>query len=75
LARLVEPLQTSLTAALSGQPFMADLNRARTAIEDYRAEDHSGVTSVIRRPLHRMVEDLEQVTHSVPGSSIQLPAG
>ena len=42
LARLVEPLQTSLTAALSGQPFMADLNRARTAIEEYRAEDHSG---------------------------------
>jgi len=75
LARLVEPLQTSLTAALSGQPFMADLNRARTAIEDYRAEDHSGVAWVIRRPLHRMVEDLEQVSHSVPGSSIQLPAG
>ena len=54
---------------------MADLNQARTAIEDYRSEDHSGVASVIRRPLHRMVEDLEQVTHSVPGSSSLLLAG
>ena len=48
-----------MSAALSGRPFADDLERARTAIADFRAHDHSRVASVIRRPLHRMVEDLE----------------
>jgi len=56
---LVRPLESCLSAALSGHPFADDLARARTAIADFRADDHSRVASVLRRPLHRMVEDLE----------------
>ena len=56
---LVRPLAACVSAALSGHPFAGDLARARTAIADFRVHDHSQVASVVRRPLHRMVEDLE----------------
>ena len=48
-----------MVAALSGRPFGDDLARARAAIEEARAADHTPVASVLRRPLHRMVEELE----------------
>ncbi len=59
LGRLVEPLESCVVAALSGRPFGDDLVRARAAIDEARAADHTPVASVLRRPLHRMVEELE----------------
>jgi hypothetical protein len=32
--------------------------RAQAAIVEFRAADHGPVASVVRRPLHRMVEEL-----------------
>jgi hypothetical protein len=41
-----------------GQPYAEDLDRARAAVERFRGVDHSAMASVVRRPLHRMVDDL-----------------
>jgi hypothetical protein len=41
-----------------GQPYAEDLDRARAAVERFRGVDHSAIASVVRRPLHRMVDDL-----------------
>lgn len=58
LDRLVQPLESCLVAALAARPFADDLDRACAAVEDFRTQEHSRVASVLRRPLHRMVEDL-----------------
>ena len=58
LQPLVEPLERAVTAALTGQPYAEDLDRARAAVERFRGVDHSAMASVVRRPLHRMVDDL-----------------
>ena len=34
------------------------IERAQAAVEQFRGVDHSGMASVVRRPLHRMVDDL-----------------
>jgi hypothetical protein len=62
LGPLVEPLERAVTAALTGQPYAEDLDRARAAVERFRGSDHSGMASVVRRPLHRMVDDLAAFT-------------
>lgn len=59
LSRVVRPLESCVTAALTGRPFGDDLERACTAIDDARAQDHTHVSAVLRRPLHSMVEDLQ----------------
>jgi hypothetical protein len=58
LEPLVEPLERAVTAALTGQSYAEDLERAQAAVEQFRGVDHSGMASVVRRPLHRMVDDL-----------------
>jgi hypothetical protein len=58
LTRLVEPLERAVTAALTGQPYAEDLDRARTVVAEYHDIHHSRMASVVRRPLHRMVEEL-----------------
>jgi hypothetical protein len=58
LDHLVEPFERAVTAALTGRPYAEDLDRARAAVEHFRAVDHSGMASVVRRPLHRMVDEL-----------------
>jgi len=58
LDRLVQPLERAMGAALDGRPHTEDLDRARVAIAEFRVADHAPVASVVRRPLHRMVEDL-----------------
>ena len=58
LEPLVEPLERAVIAALTGRPYAEDLERARAAVEQFRGVDHSGMASVVRRPLHRMVDDL-----------------
>jgi hypothetical protein len=47
-----------MTAALAGRRYDEDLSRAQGAIAEFRASDHDPIASVVRRPLHRMVEDL-----------------
>jgi Fusaric acid resistance protein-like len=58
LEPLVEPLERAVTAALTGRPYAEDLECAQAAVERFRGVDHSGMASVVRRPLHRMVDDL-----------------
>jgi hypothetical protein len=41
LQPLVEPLERAVTAALTGQPYAEDLDRARAAVERFRGVDHS----------------------------------
>ena len=55
---LVQPLEQAMTAALAGRRFTADLERVQAAIVEFRAADHGPIASVVRRPLHRMVEEL-----------------
>jgi hypothetical protein len=61
LDRLVQPLERAMTAALAGRPHTDDLERARAAIAEFRVADHGPIGSVVRRPLHRMVEQLAAV--------------
>lgn len=58
LDRLVQPLERAMTAAVAGRPYAADLGRAQAAIAEFRASEHGPAASVVRRPLHRMVEEL-----------------
>ena len=46
-----------MTAALAGHRFTADLERVQGAIVEFRART-TGRSPVVRRPLHRMVEEL-----------------
>lgn len=66
---LVQPLELCVSAALSGRPFADDLAHARAAIVDLRAHDHSRVASVLRRPLHRVTEDLAAFADAEPTST------
>jgi hypothetical protein len=61
LDRLVAPLGAAMTAALTGRPFAAELAAARAVVDEFRASEHTPAASVVRRPLHRMVEELEAV--------------
>ena len=61
LDRLVAPLGSAIMAALTGRPFAAELAAARAVVDEFRASDHTPAASVVRRPLHRMVEELEAV--------------
>jgi hypothetical protein len=70
LDRLAQPLGRAMTAALTGRPYPEDLERARAAVAEFRITDHGPVAaSVVRRPLHRMVEELAVWTPSQPGNS------
>jgi uncharacterized membrane protein YccC len=58
LDRLVQPLGRAMTAALAGRPYIEDLDQARAAIAEYLSADHGPVAAIVRRPLHRMVQEL-----------------
>ncbi len=60
LRELSEPLAEAVHAALTGQAFAEPLTRAHAAIDVYRSTEHSRLAAVTRRPLHRIVEDLER---------------
>jgi hypothetical protein len=66
---LVQPLASCISGALLGRPFTDDLDRARAAVTDFRTLDHTRVASVLRRPLHRMVQDLQDFARAEPGST------
>ena len=51
-----------MTAALAGRPCTEDLDRAGAAIAGYLRADHGPVAAIMRRPLHRMVEELTDFT-------------
>ena len=70
LDRLVQPLEHAVTAALAGHRFTADLERAQGAIVEFRAADHGPVASVVRRPLHRMVEELAAFAEPRPSTGL-----
>lgn len=59
LTQLAEPLGQALDAALAGRPVDEAIQRARAAQEAYVASEHTRVASVTRRPLTRVLEDLE----------------
>ena len=58
LDRLVQPLGRAMTAALAGRPYTEELDRARAAIAEFLTADHGPVASIVRRPLHSMVQEL-----------------
>ena len=58
LDRVVQPLERAMTAALAGRPYTEDLERAQAARAEFVATDHGHVGSILRRPLHRMIEEL-----------------
>ena len=60
LAGLTDPLADAITAALTGRRCDQDMARARSARQDFIASDHTTIASVIRRPLNRILEDLER---------------
>ncbi len=60
LDRIAEPLAHAIPLALSGRSFETVLRDAHLAIEEFRFTEHSHLASVVRRPLHRMVEKLER---------------
>ncbi len=59
LERVSEPLIEAIPAALEGAPFEAAVARATAAVAEFHSSEHSHLASVVRRPLHRMVEDLQ----------------
>lgn len=64
LAELAEPLADAVGAALTGRPFTDDLGRARAARQAFIASEHTTIASVTRRPLTRILEDLERFAAS-----------
>lgn len=60
LAEFAEPLADAVDAALNGGPFARELNRAQAARRAFIASEHTTVASVTRRPLTRILEDLER---------------
>jgi uncharacterized membrane protein YccC len=60
LDRIAEPLAHAMPLALTGRAFEAVLRDAHLAIQEFRVTEHSHLASVVRRPLHRMVEQLER---------------
>ncbi|WP_395729660.1 hypothetical protein [Nakamurella sp.] len=60
LAEMTEPLADAIGSALTGQGFDDDLVRARAARQAFIVSEHSTIASVTRRPLNRILEDLER---------------
>lgn len=60
LAEMAEPLADAIDAALTDRPFTEDLARARAARQAFIASEHTTIASVTRRPLTRILEDLER---------------
>jgi hypothetical protein len=60
LAEMAEPLADAVEAALTGRPFDEQLDRARSARRAFIASEHTTIASVTRRPLTRILEDLER---------------
>ena len=60
LTELTEPLAEAIDAALAGRPHEGALGRAQIARSAFIASEHSRVASVTRRPLNRIIEDLER---------------
>ena len=60
LAEMAEPLADAIGSALTGQGFDDDLVRARAARQAFIVSEHSTIASVTRRPLNRILEDLER---------------
>ena len=65
LRELSEPLADAVALAVTGAPFDDALRRARAALAAYRDVEHSRLAAVTRRPLNRIVEDLENFAHPV----------
>ena len=64
LAELAQPLADAIDAALTGRPFADELARAGAARRAFVASEHTPVASVTRRPLTRILEDLERFAAS-----------
>lgn len=64
LTEMAGPLADAIDAALTGRPFDQELARARAARRAFIASEHTPVASVTRRPLTRILEDLERFAAS-----------
>lgn len=60
LTEMAEPLADAIAAALTGRPFDGELARAQSARKTFAASEHTRIASVTRRPLTRILEDLER---------------
>ncbi len=60
LREATEPAAEAMQHALVGEPFATDLASAIAVMDSFRAGPHSHLASVLRRPLHRLIEDLQQ---------------
>lgn len=56
LTAVGQPLAVAMRAALRGEPFRAEIEQAHAAVRAFATAEHSHVASVVRRPLHRMVD-------------------
>lgn len=57
---MAEPLADAIGAALTGRDVDDDVVRARAARQAFIVSEHSTIASVTRRPLNRILEDLER---------------
>lgn len=69
LQELTEPLAQCLGDALAGRDYSAPLARARAARQAFVAGEHTRVASITRRPLNRILEDLERAGTAGPAGS------
>jgi uncharacterized membrane protein YgaE (UPF0421/DUF939 family) len=60
LTDMAEPLAGAIDDALNGRPVDAALAQARSARQSFIASEHTRIASVTRRPLNRILEDLER---------------
>ena len=60
LAEMTEPLADAIGAALTERPYDQDLALAGAARQAFRTSVHTAIASVTRRPLTRILEDLQR---------------
>lgn len=60
LIEMAEPVAMAIDGALAGRSIDAELVRAREAWDAFVVSEHTRVASVVRRPLTRILEDLER---------------
>jgi hypothetical protein len=61
---IIEPLAQAMTVALNGRDARAELRAVHNALHAEHVEDPSGIGAVLRRPLRRMADALDQLSAS-----------
>lgn len=65
LAKVADPTAEAVERALSGRPFAAETGAARAALHTLMVSDTQAVSVILRRPLGRMLEQLEAAPGAV----------